>query len=391
LGEPPADLGLEVAAMRRHALLALFALLLAAPACRGAARGAERDAAAGLTSPPGFEVSIFADRVPGARSMVRSPAGVVYVGTRGEGEVYALPDADGDGRADRVVRIASGLAMPNGIALRDGALYVVTNPRVLRFDAIDTHLDAPPKPAVVRADLPTEQAHGWRYAGFGPDGLLYVSIGSPCNVCDRTKEDPRFGTIVRMRPDGSDFQIFARGIRNSVGFTWRPGTGVLWFTDNGRDWLGDDAPPDELDRAPRAGLDFGFPFCHGGFLLDPKLGKGRSCAEFVPPAAKLPAHVAALGVRFYQGSAFPAEYRGQAFIAEHGSWNRRVPDGYRVVRVRLEGERAVDVQPFVEGFRRGGKVYGRPVDLLELPDGSLLVSDDYGGRIYRVVWRGTGS
>jgi len=321
---------------------------------------------------------------------VRSPAGVVYVGTRGEGVVYALPDADGDGRADRVVKIASGLKLPNGVAFHDGALFVVTNPRVLRFEAIDRRLDAPPEPVVVGDRLPTEEAHGWRYAAFGPDGRLYLSIGSPCNVCDRAEKDPRFGSISRMDADGRNFQVFAHGIRNSVGFDWRPGTGVLWFTDNGRDWLGDDRPPDELDRAPRAGLHFGFPYCHGGDIPDPEFGKGRPCSEFVPPVAKLGAHVAALGMRFYTGKMFPPEYRGQVLIAEHGSWNRSVPDGYRVARVRLEGDKAVEVEPFVEGFRRGGKTYGRPVDLLELPDGSVLVSDDYGGRIYRIVYTGSG-
>jgi len=376
--------------MKRLAILALTFVNACGVGGGGAAAPAARSRLPHFSTPPGFAVEVFADRVPGARSMTRSPSGTIYVGTQGAGVVYALPDADGDVRADRVVTIARGLSLPNGVAWHDGALFVVTNPSVLRYDGIDGALDAPPPPQVVLGDLPTEQHHGWRYAGFGPDGKLYVSIGAPCNVCDRESKDPRFASIVRMNPDGSGFEVYARGIRNSVGFTWRPGSGELWFTDNGRDWLGDDAPPDELNRAPRAGLHFGFPFCHGGFILDPDLGTGHDCSAFQKPVQKLGAHVASLGVRFYDGAMFPPEYRGQLLIAEHGSWNRSVPDGYRVSRVRLEGEQAVDYAPLVTGFRDGGETRGRPVDLLVLPDGSVLISDDFGGRIYRLVWRDPG-
>jgi len=335
--------------------------------------------------PAGFRISVYTDAVPGARSLTRGPGGTVFVGTRGD-RVYALQDEDNDGRAESVRAIATGLRTPNGVAVRDGALFVAEIGRILRFDDIENRLADPPRPVVVTDDYPEDRAHGWKFIAFGPDGRLYVPVGAPCNVCDR--EEEIYASITRVQPDGSGREIFARGIRNTVGFDWHPRTGELWFTDNGRDWLGDDAPPDELNRAPEPGLHFGFPYCHAGRIADPEFGDGRRCAEFVPPVRELGPHVAALGMRFYTGSMFPPEYHEQIFIAEHGSWNRSRPIGYRVMLVRLDGNRAVSYEPFAEGWLQEGGAWGRPVDLLVLPDGSLLVSDDQAGAVYRVTHHG---
>ncbi|HEX5761230.1 MAG TPA: sorbosone dehydrogenase family protein [Thermoanaerobaculia bacterium] len=363
-------------------------LLACAPndgaAAEPAARPATRLPLHTLKLPAGFAIDVWSEQLPGARSLALSPSGVVYVGTREE-SVYAAVDRDRDGRAERVYTIARGLRMPNGVAFRDGALYVAEVSRVLRYDGIDGRLDDPPAPAVVRDDFPRDRHHGWKFIAFGPDGLLYVPVGAPCNICD--EKDPVYASITRMRPDGTGREIFARGVRNTVGFDWHPRTRELWFTDNGRDMLGDDIPPDELNRAPRAGLHFGFPYCHGRALPDPELGRGRPCSELVPPERELGPHVAAIGMRFYRGGMFPAEYRGQILIAEHGSWNRSTPIGYRVMRVRLEGDRAVSYEPFVEGWLQGGDAWGRPADVQELPDGSLLVSDDQAGAVYRITYR----
>jgi len=311
--------------------------------------------------------------------------GTLFVGTRGEGKVYALVDRNGDQRADEVITIARGLNMPNGVAFRDGALFVAEVSRVLRFDNIEERLKNPPRPVVVNESLPTKSHHGWKFIRFGPDGRLYVPVGAPCNVCE--EKDPRFATIMRMDRDGRNLEIFARGVRNTVGFDWHPLTRELWFTDNGRDWLGNDRPPDELNRAQRPGLHFGFPYWHGRDIPDPEYGKGRRKEEFIPPAMELGPHVASLGMRFYTGTMFPAEYRNQIFIAEHGSWNRSEPIGYRLTLVRLEGNRAVSYEVFAEGWQSDGKAWGRPVDLQLMPDGSLLVSDDKAGAIYRISYR----
>lgn len=338
--------------------------------------------------PPGFQIRIYAGgpgvRVPNARSLALSPNGTLFVGTREAGRVYAVLDHDQDYQADEVIPIAQGLNMPNGVAFRDGALYVAEVNRILRFDNIEDNLNSPPQPVVVYDGYPSDQWHGWKFIRFGPDGKLYVPVGAPCNVCERN--DP-YASITRINPDGSGLEVFARGVRNSVGFDWHPQTGELWFTDNGRDYLGDDAPPDELNHAPEPGLHFGFPYCHGGTILDPEFGGGRSCDEFTPPAMALGPHVAALGMRFYTGAMFPPEYHNQIFIAEHGSWNRSVPIGYRITLVRLdEAGRATSYEVFAEGWLDGSDVHGRPVDLLVLPDGSLLVSDDTAGMIYRITY-----
>lgn len=336
-----------------------------------------------ISLPDGFEISIYASDVPGARSMALGPNGTLFVGTR-VGKVYAIVDRNRNNRADEVITVARGLRMPNGVAFRGGALYVGEVSRVLRYDNIEARLSNPPTPVVVNDTFPGDRHHGWKFIRFGPDGQLYVPVGAPCNVCERS--DGRYALIMRMNPDGTGLEVFARGVRNTVGFDWHPETKTLWFTDNGRDWLGDDVPPDELNHAPRKGLHFGFPYCHGGDISDPEFGEKHACEEFVPPAMKLGPHVAAIGMRFYTGTMFPDRYRNQIFIVEHGSWNRSTPIGYRVTLVRLEENRAVTYEVFAEGWLQGNAAWGRPADVLVMPDGALLVSDDRAGVIYRIVY-----
>jgi glucose/arabinose dehydrogenase len=333
--------------------------------------------------PDGFAISIYASDLPGARSMALGPNGTLFVGTR-VGKVYAIVDRNRDNSADEVITVARGLRMPNGVAFRGGALYVGEVSRVLRYDNIEARLSNPPPPVVVNDTFPGDRHHGWKFIRFGPDGQLYVPVGAPCNVCERS--DGHYALIMRMNPDGTGLEVFARGVRNTVGFDWHPETKTLWFTDNGRDWLGDDVPPDELNHAPRKGLHFGFPYCHGGDISDPEFGGKHACEEFVPPAMKLGPHVAAIGMRFYTGTMFPDRYRDQIFIAEHGSWNRSTPIGYRVTLVRLEENRAVTYEVFAEGWLQGNAAWGRPADVLVMPDGALLVSDDRAGVIYRIVY-----
>jgi glucose/arabinose dehydrogenase len=333
--------------------------------------------------PEGFTIDLFA-RAEGARSLTLGDGGTVFVGSRGAGRVYAVSDRDGDGRADEVVTVAEGLRSPNGVAFRDGALYVAEISRILRFDDIENRLADPPDPVVLYDDLPEDEHHGWKFIAFGPDGRLYVPVGAPCNVCER--RDERYASILRLNIGDGGMEVFARGVRNTVGFDWHPQSGVLWFTDNGRDWMGDDRPPDELNRAPRPGLHFGFPYCHGRDLADPEFGTGRDCADYRPPALSLGPHVAALGMRFYTGRQFPEAYRGRIFIAEHGSWNRAVAIGYRVMQVSVADGRASDYRVFARGWLQGGTAWGRPVDVLVMPDGALLVSDDRAGAIYRIAY-----
>jgi glucose/arabinose dehydrogenase len=336
-----------------------------------------------ISVPAGFEVRVFSPSVPGARSLALGAKGTVFVGTR-SGSVYAVVDRDRDGSADQVFTIASGLDMPNGVAFRQGALYVAEMSRVVRYDAIEDHLQSPPRPATVIEDLPAERHHGWKFIAFGPDDLLYLPVGAPCNVC--SPSDPRFASILRFRPDGSPVDTMAHGVRNTVGFDWEPGTGALWFTDNGRDLMGDDIPPDELNRATVAGRHYGFPACHGGTVVDPVHARGRDCRTFEPPAIALGPHVAALGMRFYRGTMFPPEYRGQVFIAEHGSWNRGQKIGYRLTLVKVNEGQALSYQPFAQGWLQNGEAWGRPVDVQEMADGSLLVSDDTSGAIHRITY-----
>jgi glucose/arabinose dehydrogenase len=284
-----------------------------------------------------------------------------------------------------VITVARGLDTPNGVAVRDGDLYVAEISRVIRFDGIESSLRNPPAFVVMNGGFPADEAHGWKFIRFGPDGKLYVPVGMPCNICER--EDPRYGTIMRMNPDGSGLEVYASGIRNTVGFDWHPGTGELWFTENGRDWLGDDLPPDELNRAAGPGRHFGFPYCYGSGTPDPDF-PGRDCSQYVPAELELGAHVAALGMRFYAGDQFPEKYRGGIFIAEHGSWNRSTPVGYRVMFVAIRDNAPVSHEVFAEGWLQGNFAWGRPVDVLVLPDGSLLVSDDKAGVIYRISYAG---
>jgi len=335
-----------------------------------------------ITLPEGFRIDVYAQDVANARQMALGDDGVLYVGSRGAGMVYAVIDTDGDFRAETVRIIARGLNLPTGVAYRDGDLYVAEVQRVLRFDDIGNHLDAPPQPVVITDQLPADRHHGWKFIEFGPDGRLYVPVGAPCNVC---LKDPPYASILRMNADGSGLETFARGIRNTVGFDWHPVTGDLWFTDNGRDMLGDDIPACELNRATRSGQHFGFPYVHGANTPDPEFGKAKPPAPLVPPVAELGPHVAPLGMLFYTGTQFPAEYRNAVLIAEHGSWNRSRKIGYRVTKVILDDAGAVTSQePFASGWLQGERVSGRPVDLEQLPDGSVLLSDDEAGVIYRI-------
>lgn len=355
---------------------------------RGCGRGRQL---AAISLPRGFSIAIYADSVDDARSLALGAHGTVFVGSREAGVVYALVDTNRDAKVDEVITLLRGLDTPNGVAFRNGALYVAVVSRILRYDSIETRLHNPPQPVVITDRLPREEHHGWRYIGFGPDGWLYVASGAPCNICNPPGE--LFATILRLRPNGTGLQVFARGVRNSVGFAWHPKTQELWFTDNGRDWLGPDAPPDELNRAPVIALHFGYPFCHGGTIVDPDFGAPSAgpthrCADYAPPEQVLGAHVAALGMRFYTGTMFPPEYQGHIFIAEHGSWNRLIPVGYRITLVRLENGRAASYTPFAKGWLRGGSAWGRPVDLLVMPDGALLVSDDQANVVYRISYGG---
>lgn len=344
------------------------------------------DSLSRINLPEGFEISIFASGIENARSMAVSPAGTVFIGNRGEDKVYALQDTDGDGKADKTHVIASGLKTPNGVAFNNGSLYVAEINRLLRYDNIESNLTSPPQPTVVYDDYPTDQHHGWKYIAFGPDGKLYVPVGAPCNICE--SENEIYATITRMNPDGTGREIFARGVRNSVGITW-DNDGALWFTDNGRDMLGDDMPNCELNKATEAGMHFGYPYCHSGDIADPEFGAKFPCSDFVQPAQKLGAHVAPLGLKFYNGDMFPDEYKGHLFIAEHGSWNRSKKSGYKISLVKVENGKAVSYTTFADGWlnEEEQEAWGRPVDVLVMADGSLLISDDKAGVIYRVTYK----
>lgn len=336
--------------------------------------------------PEGFKIEVYAEDVTNARSMELSPNGTLFVGTRDKGSVYALKDTDGDFKIDKKYTLATGLKMPNGVAFRDGDLYVAEVSRIIKFENIEANLENPPAPVVVYDKYPTDTHHGWKFIDFGPDGKLYVPVGAPCNICEPAEI---YASITRINPDGTGLEIVQHGIRNTVGFTWHPETKALWFTDNGRDWLGDDKPACELNYAPRENMHFGYPYCHQGDLPDPEFGGKRDCSEFTAPAQKLGPHTAPLGVEFYTGSMFPAEYKNQILIAEHGSWNRSKKIGYRVMLVTLdENFNATSYKPFAEGWLNESEddVWGRPVDLEFLPDGSMLVSDDYADAIYRIYY-----
>lgn len=338
-----------------------------------------------LQLPPGFKIQILAEGVEDARQLTLGDQGTIFVGSRQAGKIHAITDEDQDGVANTIWQIATGLKMPSGLEFRDGALYVGDLDRILRYDNIESQLKKPPEPIVITDGLPDKTHHGWKYLRFGPDGLLYVPVGAPCNICD----EPGFAQIRRMQPDGSGEEVFASGVRNSVGMDFHPQTGELWFTENGADLLGDDIPSDELNHASVAGLHFGYPYCHQGDLPDTDFGKDKSCADYRPPVLKLGAHVAALGMSFYRGEMFPAEYRGSLFIVRHGSWNRSSKVGYDLVRVTFaDTGKAETIEPFVTGWLQGQDEWGRPSDVMPLPDGSLLVADDKANAVYRITYVG---
>jgi len=339
-----------------------------------------------ITLPPGFSIELVA-RVPNARAMTWGDKGTLFVGSN-EGSVHALtfagPAASG---VATVQRIAQDLREPAGVAFREGALYVSAVSRILRFDGIETRLASPPSPVVVTDRFPTEGHHGRKFIAFGPDGKLYVPVGAPCNIC--APDPDRYANIQRMNPDGSGREVVARGVRNSVGFDWDPQTKALWFTSNGRDLMGDDVPPDTLNRVTAAPQDFGYPYCHAGTIPDPEFGARRRCSEFVPPAQALGPHVAALGMRFYTGTQFPATYRNAIFIAEHGSWNRSRKIGYRITVVRRDtAGKPIAYEPFAEGWLQGESAWGRPADVIVGPDGALFIADDSAGAVYRIRYKG---
>jgi glucose/arabinose dehydrogenase len=343
-----------------------------------------------LKVPEGFAISFFAKDVDNARSLALGANGTVFVGNRKGKNVYALVDADNDGIAEKKYTVASGMNTPNGVAFHNGSLYIAEINKIWKIDNIEATLENPPKPVLVNDSFPSEEHHGWKYIAFGPDGKLYVPVGAPCNICDDNERDKRFSSIMRMNADGSELEVYAHGVRNSVGFTWQPQSNELWFTDNGRDALGDDIPPDELNIATKKDENFGYPYCHAGEVVDPEFGKGKKCADFKAPAAKLTPHGAALGIKFNTGAMFPDKYKNQVFIAEHGSWNRSKPIGYRVMLATVEGGAVKSYEPFIDGWLNNGEAWGRPVDVLFLKDGSLLVSDDHANAVYRVTYKAKG-
>ncbi|MEO6135869.1 MAG: PQQ-dependent sugar dehydrogenase [Ginsengibacter sp.] len=334
--------------------------------------------------PTGFKIEVYAE-VPGARSMTLSPSGTLFVGTI-KSKVFAVTQDTNSRKAGKVYEIANGLNAPNGVAFKDGSLYIAATSTLYKMDNIEANLTNPSKPVIVYDKYPPESHHGNRFIAFGPDGKLYVAIGAPCNICEPKKPD--YASITRINPDGTGYEIYASGIRNTVGFDWQPQTNNLWFTDNGRDNLGDDIPNDELNMASKAGMNFGYPYCHQGTILDEEFGKGKSCADYTAPEQLMGPHVAALGMRFNKNNKFPAEYSNAVFIAQHGSWNRSTPIGYRLMVVKFAAD-GTSLKPeiFAEGWlQKVRDVAGRPVDIQFLKDGSMLVSDDYAGAIYRIYY-----
>ena len=326
--------------------------------------------------PEGFNIEVYASGLKSARGLSFAGNGTLFVGSK-SGEVYAV-------RPDRsTVTVTRGLNMPVGLDFFEGDLYVSSLYRIVKIKNILANLDDNPKPEVLIDDLPRDRHHGWKFIKVGPDRKLYVPVGAPCNVCER--EDERYASILRMSLDGSGLELVASGVRNTVGFDWHPESSELWFTDNGRDLMGDDIPPDELNRATRAGLHFGFPYLHGSSVKDPRFWDDRPAGvQYQLPEHELPAHVAALGMRFYTGNQFPEEYRGGIFVAEHGSWNRSKKTGYRVSFLRLRGNRVADYRIFAEGWLQGQKAWGRPADVEIGPDGALYVADDVADAVYRI-------
>ena len=327
--------------------------------------------------PEGFEIEIYANNISNARSMDISPSGTIFIGNRHGDNVFAIRDEDEDNIAEKKWLITNKLKnMPNGVAFYKGDLYVAEVDKLWVFKNIEDNLENPGDPILIYDDYPKDKHHGWKYIAFGPDGKLYVPVGAPCNICE--SKNKMYASITRMNPDGSDREIFAYGVRNTVGFTWNPNNDEMWFTDNGRDMLGDNIPPCELNRVTKPGQNFGYPYCHGDDIGDPEFGGKHPCSDFVPPARNLGPHVAPLGLKFYNGNMFPNEYKGDIFIAEHGSWNRSKKIGYRITRVKIKENKAISYEPFIYGWLNNEEqeAWGRPVDILILDDGSMLISDD---------------
>lgn len=340
-----------------------------------------------ITLPEGFEIDIYAENVVNARGMSQSPDGTIFVGSRDEGAIYAIQDLDNDMHADTIFVIDTELEMPVGVAYKNGALYVSAVSKILKYEQVIERLGQKNEPTVIYDKYPSERHHGWKYIAFGPDGKLYVPVGAPCNICE--SEDKVYASMTRMNDDGSDMEIIAEGIRNSVGFDWDPESGDLWFTDNGRDMLGNDIPGCELNHLSAIGEHFGYPYCHQGDIADPKFGESRPCYEFTAPFQVLGPHVAPLGMEFYEGNSFPETYKNRILIAEHGSWNRDTPIGYRISTVpKDKNGKSEGYQMFAEGWLQDGQAWGRPVDLEQLKDGSILVSDDFADVIYRIYYSG---
>ena len=344
-----------------------------------------------LKLPTGFKAEIWASGMPGARMMTRGDKGTVFSGSRTIGRVYATVEKNGKRESKILVQ---GLSQPNGVLFHKGALYVVAINKVLRFDDIESKLDSKPedlKPVDLteKFDLPKDEHHGWKFLALGPDGKIYIPVGALCNLCE--VNPGTHAHIRRYTLDGSGMEIVARGVRNTVGLTFHPTSNELWFTDNGRDWSGNNGPQDELNRLPanKIGANFGFPYCHAEGITDPDLKKPDSCAGVIRPAALMGPHSAALGLRFYTGTMFPAAYKNVAFVARRGSWNRDQKFGYDVVAVttNADGTNAT-VKPFLTGLldEKGNAFHGRPVDVQVQPDGSLLVADEENGAIYRISY-----
>ena len=349
-----------------------------------------------IVLPNGFKIEIYASDVENARSMTVSPSGTIFVGNRKSDNVFALIDENNDGKVDKKYLITDKLKnMPNGVAFHNGNLYVAEVNKIWVFKDIENKLKLidenglyPEDPILITDDFPSDKHHGWKYIAIGPDNKLYVPVGAPCNICE--SRDEIYSTITRMDLDGSNREIYARGVRNTVGFTWNKQTGEMWFTDNGRDMLGDNYPPCELNKVTKPGQHYGYPYCHGGDISDPEFGSKYSCEDFIKPMQNLGPHVAPLGLKFYNGDMFPDEYKGDIFIAEHGSWNRTKKIGYRITRVKIKDNKSVGYEPFISGWLEKdiNDAWGRPVDIVILKDGSMLISDDYANVIYRVTYSG---
>jgi glucose/arabinose dehydrogenase len=345
------------------------------------AAAADKLPVAKLKLPPGFNIEVYAAGLANARSLAEGDKGTIFVGTRLVGNVYAISNKDGKRSAKTLV---SGLYRPNGVAFKNGTLYIAELSKVSKIDKVEDSLDSSPKPTMIYDNLPKDEAHGWKFIAIGPDNKLYVPVGQPGN---NVLHSDAHGQIRRINLDGSGAEVIARGVRNTVGFDWNPETKQLYFTDNGRDWMSEDVPEDELNRVTKVGEHFGAPYCLQGNIVDPEFGWGKSCADYTAPVGLLGPHSAALGMRFYTGNMFPKSYKNAIIVARHGSWNRSKKVGGDVMVVKLNKDGTVkSMEPFITGFLEDNKYIGRPVDVMQLKDGSLLVSDDWNGAVYRVTY-----